>query len=178
MEIQEKRIDGECIYDGKIIKVSVDTVELPNGNCAKREVVGHPGGVTVLPLTTDDKIVMVKQFRYPYMEEVLEIPAGKLEYGEDPFEAGVRELREETGAIAQKYVDLGIMYPTPGYCAEKIYIYAATELSFFEQELDEDEFLNFEAVPLADLVEDVMSGRITDGKTQVAVLKAARMLGL
>ncbi len=171
MEIQEKRIDGECIYDGKIIKVSVDTVELPNGNCAKREVVGHPGGVTVLPLTTDDKIVMVKQFRYPYMEEVLEIPAGKLEYGEDPFEAGVRELREETGAIAQKYVDLGIMYPTPGYCAEKIYIYAATELSFFEQELDEDEFLNVVKVPFDEALSMVVTGKIRDGKTQIAILK-------
>lgn len=175
LEIREKRIDGECIYDGKIIKVTVDTVELPNKNTAKREVVGHPGGVTVLPLTDDDRIVMVRQFRYPYMEELLEIPAGKLEYGEDPYEAGIRELREETGAVAQKYIDLGIMYPTPGYCAEKIYMYAATDLSFFEQDLDEDEFLNVVKIPFEEALSKVVSGEIRDGKTQIAILKYNEM---
>lgn len=175
LEIREKRIDGECIYDGKIITVTVDTVELPNKNTAKREVVGHPGGVTVLPLTDDERIVMVRQFRYPYMEELLEIPAGKLEYGEDPYEAGIRELREETGAVAQKYINLGIMYPTPGYCAEKIYMYAATDLSFFEQDLDEDEFLNVVKIPFEEALSKVVSGEIRDGKTQIAILKYNEM---
>ncbi len=175
MEIREKRIDGECIYDGKIIRVTVDTVELPNKNTAKREVVGHPGGVTILPLTDNDEIIMVRQFRYPYMEELLEIPAGKLEYGENPFEAGKRELREETGAVAQEYTDLGIMYPTPGYCAEKIYMYAATGLEFFEQDLDDDEFLNVVKMPFPEALSKVISGEIRDGKTQIAILKYNEM---
>lgn len=171
MEITEKRIDGECIYTGKIINITVDTVELPNKSTAKREVVGHPGGVTVLPLTDNGEIVMVKQFRYPYNEALLEIPAGKLEYGENPFEAGKRELREETGVEASNYIDLGVMYPTPGYCAEKIYMYAATGLGFFEQNLDEDEFLNVEVMPFDEALRKVMSGEIRDGKTQIAILK-------
>ncbi len=175
MEIREKRIDGECIYDGKIIRVTVDTVELPNKNTAKREVVGHPGGVTILPLTENDEIIMVRQFRYPYMEELLEIPAGKLEYGENPASAGKRELREETGAVAQEYIDLGIMYPTPGYCAEKIYMYAATGLEFFEQDLDDDEFLNVVKIPFSEALSKVISGEIRDGKTQIAILKYNEM---
>lgn len=171
MDFIEKKLDGECVYDGKIIHVTVDTVELPNGNTAKREVVGHPGGVTILPITDNGEIVMVKQFRYPYLEELLETPAGKLEYGEDPLAAGVRELREETGAVAEKYIDLGLMYPTSGYCAEKIYMYAATGLSFFEQDLDDDEFLNVERVPFDRALEMVINGDIRDGKTQIAILK-------
>lgn len=171
METKEKRVSGECIYSGKIITVTVDTVELPNGNIAKREVIGHPGGVAVLPITASEEVVMVRQFRYPYNEELLEIPAGKLERGENPLDTGKRELMEETGVQAGEYTYLGVMYPTSGYCAEKIYMYAATDLEFFDQHLDEDEFLNIEILPFDEVLSKVLSGEIRDGKTQIAVLK-------
>ena len=171
MEVFEKKLDGKCVYDGRIIKVEVDNVELPNGKTAKREVVNHNGGVTILPLTNDDEVVMVSQFRYPYNEELLELPAGKLEAGENPLEAGKRELREETGAVAEEYTDLGLVYPSPGYCNEKIYLYAATGLTFFDQHLDDDEFLNVVRIPYETALNMVLSGKIKDGKTQVAILK-------
>lgn len=171
MEVFEKKLDGKCVYDGRIIKVEVDDVELPNGKTAKREVVNHNGGVTILPLTNDDEVVMVSQFRYPYNEELLELPAGKLEIGENPLEAGKRELREETGAVAKEYTDLGLFYPSPGYCNEKIYVYAATGLTFFDQNLDDDEFLNVLKMPYETVLNMVLSGKIKDGKTQAAILK-------
>ena len=171
MEVFEKKLDGKCVYDGRIIKVEVDDVELPNGKTAKREVVNHNGGVTILALTNDDEVVMVSQFRYPYNEELLELPAGKLEIGENPLEAGKRELREETGAVAKEYTDLGLFYPSPGYCNEKIYVYAATGLTFFDQNLDDDEFLNVLKMPYETVLNMVLSGKIKDGKTQAAILK-------
>ena len=173
METLEKKKSGKTVYDGRIIKVDVDTVELPNGKEALREVVRHNGGVALLPITEDNEIIFVKQFRYPYEEELLEIPAGKLEVGENPYEAGVRELREETGAVATDISSLGVMYPTSGYCAEKIYLYSATGLSFFEQDLDEDEFLNVVKIPYDKAMEMIINGEIKDGKTQIAVLKYA-----
>ena len=119
------------------------------------------------------ELLFVRQFRYPYGEVILELPAGKLEQGEDPFRAGIRELREETGAVAEKYVDLGKFYPSPAYCGEIIHLYGATGLSFKEQALDEDEFLNVEKIPLSTAVEMVLNNEIPDGKTQAAVLKMA-----
>lgn len=130
MKLDEKTIEKKYIYKGRIINVRTDTAELPNGKQALREVVEHPGGVTVAALTDNDELMFVRQFRYPYSEVLLELPAGKLEYGEDPFEAGKRELREETGAVAEHYIDLGKFYPTPGYCGEIIHMYAAKNLSF------------------------------------------------
>ena len=123
------------------------------------------------PLDNEDNLYFVKQFRYPYMEIVTELPAGKLEKGEDPFEAGKRELKEETGAVANKYVSLGQLYPTPGYCGEIIHMYLATELSFGEQNPDDDEFLEVYKIPLAKAVEMVLSGELKDSKTQTAILK-------
>lgn len=177
MLLTEKTIKANTVYSGSIINVRCDDALLSNGKPCTREVVEHPGGVCVAALTDENELIFVRQYRYPYSKEVLELPAGKLEYGEDPFEAGKRELQEETGAVAGKYIDFGIFYPTPGYCGEIIYLYAASELTFIGQNLDEDEFLNVEKIHIDKAVEMVMAGEIPDGKTQVLVLKMARMLG-
>lgn len=176
MEIKETPLTQDYKFKGKIVNLRVDTALLPNGKQAIREVVEHSGGVTVVALTQEREVVFVRQFRYPYLLEVLEIPAGKLEKGENPFVAGVRELKEETGAVAQRYFDLGEFYPTPGYCGEIIYLYAATELEFLDQDLDEDEFVNVEKIPLDKAVEQILLGKIRDGKTQAAVLKLDALL--
>lgn len=173
MELIEKTLTQKYVYEGKIINTRVDTALLSNGKECKREVVEHPGGVTVAALTENDELLLVRQFRYPYSEVVLELPAGKLEKGEDPFEAGKRELREETGAIAAEYFNLGKFYPTPGYCGEIIYIYAAKDLSFTNLDLDEDEFLEVEKIPLEKCVEMVLNNEIPDGKTQAGIMKVA-----
>lgn len=172
MNLAEKQLKADYIYKGKIINVRLDEAELPNGKTALREIVEHPGGVCVAALTDNNEILMVKQFRYPYFEVIPEIPAGKRNsLDEDPLLCGKRELREETGAEAEKFIFLGELYPTPGYCGEVIYMYAATGLSFGEQDPDDDEFLEVERVPLEKAVEMIMSGEIKDAKTQAAVLK-------
>jgi ADP-ribose pyrophosphatase len=171
MDLTEKQISFEYKFQGKIVNLRVDDALLPNGTTAKREIVEHNGGVCVAPLDNEYNLYFVKQFRYPYMEVVTELPAGKLEKGEDPFEAGKRELKEETGAVAKKYVDLGKLYPTPGYCGEIIHMYLATDLEFGEQSPDEDEFLEVYKIPLEKAVEMVMNGELRDSKTQTMVLK-------
>ncbi|MBQ7545995.1 MAG: NUDIX hydrolase [Clostridia bacterium] len=173
MDLTEKTVAQDRKYEGRILSLRVDDVELPNGATAKREVVEHHGGVTVAALTDENELLFVRQFRYPYGEVVLELPAGKLEKDENAFHAGIRELREETGAVAQKYVDLGKFYPSPGYTNEVIHLYGATGITFEEQNLDEDEFLNVERIPLSTAVEMVLNNEIVDGKTQAAVLKMA-----
>lgn len=171
MNLDEKTVKKNYIYNGRIINVRRDDAELPNGNPCIREVVEHPGGVCVAALTENDELLFVRQFRYPYMEVIAELPAGKLEKGEDPFESGKRELEEETGYTAQEYRDLGKFYPTPGYCGEIIHLYAAKNLTETHQSLDEDEFLNVEKIPLNEAVEMILRNEIRDGKTQAAVLK-------
>lgn len=167
----EETVSSKEIFSGKVIRVCHDDVILENGQSAKREVVYHNGGVCVLPLTREGDVVFVRQFRYPYRQEVLELPAGKLEKGEDPLESGKRELLEEVGATAKKITFLGELYPSPGYCAEVISLYLAEELSFTEQSLDEDEFLDVVKIPLSDAVKMVMENKIPDSKTQTALLK-------
>ena len=176
MDTREVTVLKNTIYQGKILNLRVDVAGLPNGKEAPREFVEHNGGVTVAALTDDAKLIFVRQFRYPYMEEVLELPAGKLEKGEDPLEAGKRELREEAGVTAEQYINLGEFYPSPGYTNEVIYLYGARDLTQVEQELDEDEFLNVEYIPLDKAVDMVLSNEIKDGKTQAAVLKLASLI--
>lgn len=171
MDFTEKPLKQDYLYRGKIVNLRVDNAELPDGTTALREVVEHPGGVCVAALTDKEELLFVEQFRYPYMETVLELPAGKLEYGEDPFEAGKRELLEETGAAAKTYRDLGKLYPTPGYCGEIIHMYLAENLNFSEQHLDEDEFLEVRRIPLETAFQMVMRNEIRDSKTQVGILK-------
>lgn len=172
MELREKALSADYKFNGRIINLRVDQALLPNGKVAGREVVEHPGGVAVLPLTDEGEVLLVRQFRYPYGEILTEIPAGKREPGEDPMTTGVRELAEETGAVADRVVSLGVLYPTPGYCNEVIHLYLATGLHFAETDPDEDEFLSIEKMPLEALVDEVLAGNVPDAKTQVAVLKA------
>ena len=175
--LREIRESSREIFDGKILHMFEDAVRLPNGNTASREVVRHIGAVCVIPVLDDGRVVMERQFRYPIDQVIWEIPAGKLDSREeDPLEAARRELREETGYLAENWQHLGVFYPAAAYSDEKIHMYLATGLHTGLQELDEDEFLDVELVPLTQLVTKVMSGEITDAKTQIAVLKAAKIL--
>ena len=176
MKLMEKTKKQEYRYKGKILNLRVDEAELENGRIAKREVVEHPGGVTIAALTEQDELLFVRQFRYPYGEVVLELPAGKLEAGEDPFEAGKRELLEETGAEGRDYVFLGNLYPSPGYCGEIIRIYACRISSVGDNNPDDDEFIEVERIPIDKAVSMVMENEIPDAKTQVGILKTAMLL--
>ncbi|MBQ4618216.1 MAG: NUDIX hydrolase [Clostridia bacterium] len=174
-KLMEKTVEEKIIFDGRIITVYHNKAMLPDGTTAMREIVAHPGGVCVAALTDDEELLFVRQYRSPYDEIVTELPAGKLERGEDPLEAGVRELSEETGATAESVVSLGKLYPTPGYCGEIIHLYLARGLSFGDQHVDDDEFLDVLRIPLSEAVDMVMRGELPDSKTQTAVLKVARM---
>lgn len=174
----EKTKSESDIFNGKILHVKKDIVVLPNGREATREIIRHVGAVCVIPVTDDGNVIVERQFRYPINSVITEIPAGKLDSpSEDRLSAAKRELLEETGYSADEWIDMGIYYPAAAYSDEKITMYLAKGLHKGTQKLDDDEFLNVELVPLTQLVEEVMSGEITDGKTQVTVLKAARMLG-
>lgn len=176
MKLEETTVKETYAFNGRIINVRVDDILLPDGKPANREIVEHNGGVTVVAVTDDNEILMVRQFRYPYKKVILEIPAGKLEKGEDPRDAGIRELKEETGATAESFEFLGEIYPSPGYTEEIIHLYLAKNLSFSEQKLDEDEFLTVEKVPIEDAVKMVQKGEIPDAKTQIGILRAYTML--
>jgi ADP-ribose pyrophosphatase len=167
----EKTIKENLRFKGKILTVFNDDVLTAAGNTATREYIRHNGGVCVVAINENDEVYMVRQYRYPYKEEVLELPAGKLELGEDPLLAGIRELREETGLVAEKTEPLGEFYPSPGYTSEIIHMYKATGLKLVGQDLDEDEFLSVEKYPLEDLKRMILSGEIKDGKTIAAVSK-------
>jgi ADP-ribose pyrophosphatase len=170
MNLEEKRVKSNVIYDGKILKLEVDDVILPDGKNAKRECVRHNGGAAVL-FVKDNKIALVKQFRYVYGKEIYEIPAGKLNVGENPDVSALRELEEETGYRAQKLIHLCDIYPTPGYTNEIIHIYFTDSASFIGQKLDEDEFLNCTFMPIEEVLKKIDSGEICDAKTIVAVYK-------
>ena len=178
MDLTEKTVSQKYAYKGRIVNLRLDEAALPNGKIVGREVVEHPGGVCVAALTDDRDLLLVRQYRYPYGKALLEVPAGKLERGEDPEACGLRELEEETGARAARVELLCEVYPTPGYCAEVIRVYGASGLTFGEQRPDEDEFLECERVPLTEALRMVEAGEIADAKTQIAVLRLARKLGL
>lgn len=167
----ERTENVQGIYNGRVVNFHVDDITLCNGEKATRECVDHPGGVGIIALTDDEYVYMVRQFRYPYKESIYEIPAGKREKGEDPLETGKRELQEECGVVAENYIDLGRIYPSPGYTNEEIYLYAATGLTEVEQNLDEDEFLQVTKMKLTTLITKIMSGEITDAKTIAAAFK-------
>ncbi len=178
MHLQEKTLSSDQVYKGPIFTITHDVATLENGETAVRDVLHHNGGVCVIPITENNEIYLVKQFRYPFATVTREVPAGKLEKGEDHAECGRRELLEETGCTCTEYIYLGEMLPTPAYNSEITYMYLARGLSFSEQSLDPDEFLDVEKIPLSEAVKLVMDGSIRDGKTQIAVLKAARILGI
>lgn len=170
-DYEEKTLETRKIYDGRIIHLRNDSVLLPNGHKSQREVVEHPGGVCVAAVDDDNCLLFVRQFRYPYKKVILELPAGKIDPGEEPFACGKRELKEETGATAREYKSLGTLLPSPGYTNEVITLYLATGLEFGEQQPDEDEFLDVVRIPLEKAVTMIVSGEIADAKTQAAVLK-------
>ena len=172
----EKALDSSSVYEGKIINVFRDEVLLENGACAAREVVRHKGAVAVLAVDKNGEAFFVRQFRYPYKEVVLELPAGKLEKGSTPLENGKRELMEETGAEGYSYISLGQLYPSPGYTSEIIHLYACKIKSQGSSNPDDGEFLNVEKIPLDKAVEMVLNNQIPDAKTQVAVLKTAMLI--
>ena len=176
MDYTEKKIRRVNSYSGIIVDVTVDQVELYGGARSMREVVEHPGGVCILPLFDDGNVMCVRQFRYPFHEHLLELPAGKLEKGEDPYDCAVRELGEETGITAGELIPLGKMYCSPGYCHEVLHLYLARGLVQGQAHLDPNEFLDVENIQFDRLVGMVMSGEITDAKTALAVLKTKILL--
>ena len=180
MELMERMVSSQTIFEGHIIKVTLDQAELPNGRLAEREVVYHPGGVCVLALDEDGNVPLVRQFRYPIQELLLELPAGKLDHGdgENVLEGAKRELSEETGLEAAEWTYLGNMLVSPGFCDERLHMYLARDLKRREQHLDEDEFLNVEVLSFDELFRQVMEGTIVDAKTVTAVLKTKIHLGL
>ncbi|MBR6812328.1 MAG: NUDIX hydrolase [Oscillospiraceae bacterium] len=172
MKLFEKQIDSCSVFEGRVIKVRKDTVELPNGATGYREVVAHPGAVAVLPIDEKGNAVLVRQYRYAMGEELLEAPAGKLEKGEDPLECAKRELSEETGCTAGQMIKLGCIYSSPGFTNEKLHLYLALDLTKGEASPDEDEFLNTELMALEELRRLVIAGEIHDSKTVAIVLLA------
>ena len=175
--LEEKPLSSTPIFDGKVLHVRLDKVTLPNGVRSTREYCHHNGAVCVIPLTDEGEVICVRQYRYPFHEDLLEIPAGKLDSpNEDPNDAVRRELREETGAVAKKIVYLGKYYPSPAILDECIYMYLATGLEFGDTEFDDDEFIESVRVPLAKLCDLTLEGKIRDGKTQIAALRAQMMI--
>ena len=177
--LTETQIERREIYDGKILHVFVDTVRLPNGEEATRELCEHVGAVAIVALTDDGKVIMEQQYRYPLGRVFFEIPAGKLNYkSEDIYSAAARELQEETGAVAREMTYIGEINTTPALMDERIHIFLARGITFGDRSLDEDEFIDVELVPLSELVELVMKGDIKDAKTTTAILKVARIVGI
>ena len=178
MDLTEKTIRREDKFQGRILSVHVDTVLLPNGNTSTREVVDHVDGVAVLPLEERNNVLTVTQYRYVFGRTLLEIPAGKLDPGEDPVTGALRELKEETGAVPDTFLPLGRIIPAPGCYGEVLHLFLAKGLHMEEQHLDPDEFLNVERIPFNEMVHRCLNGEIEDAKTVAAVLKAKVQLDL
>ena len=176
MIFEEKRVNGKLIYEGSILNVRVDTVTAPKGH-AHREIVEHNGAAAAIAVTDDGKVVMVRQFRYAMGRVVLEVPAGKIDPGEDdPQKTMVRELKEETGYVASKVRSLGRINPSVGYSEELIYLYLMEGLSLGDQQLDDDEALEVELIPYDDLYKMAQNGEIEDAKSIAAIFMAGRYL--
>jgi len=175
MDLIEKKLSSEKIYAGKVFSVERDRVLLPDGAEAVREVARHPGGVCVAAVDANRDVYLVEQYRYPLGFVTLELPAGKLDPGERPLAAALRELREETGLVAERMRCVGEYYATPGFCDELLTLYVADSLVGASQQLDEGEFLNVKKMPLGEAVGMVLDNRIRDGKTKTLLLLADRV---
>ena len=178
MDLTETMVAREDLFHGKVFSVHVDQVRLPDGGTSTREVIEHGGGVAVLPLDADGSVLTVTQYRYVFGKSLLEIPAGKLDPGEDPRTGALRELAEETGASPEELIPLGHILPSPGCYTEVLWLYLARGLRMGEQHLDPGEFLRVERVPFGEMVRRCLDGEITDAKTVVAVLKTKLLLDL
>lgn len=174
MNMREKQLSHRYFFEGKIMKARLDEALLPNGKTALREVCEHVGGVGVLPIDRNGNVLLVRQFRYPYDTEMLEIPASKLDHGEGESiaDCGARELKEETGCTAARMVPLGCVYPSPGFLTEVVHLFAALDLTDGEMQPDEDEFVELVRLPLAEVEAMVERDEIRDAKTVVALYRA------
>lgn len=172
MEFTEKMLNSQMVYDGRIVKVYKDDVELADGHKSFREVVRHSGGVVIIAFKDKNTILLVKQYRYPIAKTVLELPAGKLEKGEDPFEAAKRELEEETGYCANKWIDLGYINTSPGFSDERLYLYLAQDLEFTQCHPDEGEIIQAFEYKYEDVLEMIENGEINDAKTICGIMRA------
>ena len=175
--MKEFKVSGEVLFDGKIIRVERDQIEMENGEKSMREVVYNTGGVSVLALTENEEVILVKQFRYPSKEDLYEIPGGKRDDSEEFITAGLRELKEETGYVSDEVEYFGYFYPTVAYCAETIHIVLAKNCHYEKQCLDEGEYVDVEIIPFKKVMEMVYNNEIKDGKTLIALLKYASMKG-
>ena len=175
LSLKEKTISSEIKYKGKIINVRYDDVIISDGQVKFREVVEHSGGVVIVAITDENKVLLVKQWRYPIGQELIELPAGKLEKGEDPFEAAKRELEEETGYVAQNWQDLGFVFSTPGFCDEKLYFYKATGLKYTQTNFDDGEIIKPSEMDVDELFECIKTGKINDAKTIAAICMALKI---
>lgn len=171
MVFEEKTVSSDVVFEGKVIRVRVDKIKLPDEKLAEREIVEHPGGVGIVAITDNNEIILVKQFRKPIEKAIYEIPAGKLDSGEAHRLCGIRELKEETGMTAEKFEYLGYMYPSPGFINEVTHIYFAEGLSQGDTDPDEDEFLDIVRVPLDEAYEMALNGELHDAKTVFGILK-------
>jgi ADP-ribose pyrophosphatase len=176
MIFEEKTVSTKRIYDGIVVNLRVDTVELPDGKTALRDIVEHPGGVGIVAITDDNKILMVKQYRKPIEKAIIELPAGKLDKDEDHEVCGRRELEEETGFKAKEFTYLGYMYPSPGFDDEVTHLYLARDLYKGEVNLDEDEYLDVYKYDISEVKEMIMNNEINDAKTVIGFFKAMEYL--
>ena len=175
MEFEEKTLSSEYVYRGRVIDVKRDEILISNGHKSDREVVEHTGGVVILALK-GNKILAVKQYRYPLKSVSVELPAGKLEKGENPDVASKRELEEETGYIANNWASLGYIYTSPGFCDEKLYLYLARDLEYKKQNPDEDEIIEAYEIEIAEFLSMIDTGIINDSKSICAVMRARKYL--
>lgn len=176
MTCEEKTMKSERIYEGKIVNLRIDTVELPDKKYSKREIVEHPGAVGIIPITEDGSIILVEQYRKPVEKKLIEIPAGKIEINEEPKETAIRELIEETGYKAGKMEYILEFYTSPGFTNEKIYLFLATELEYVEENPGEDEYIQVKKTPIEKLVDMIDKGEIIDSKTIISIYFAMKYL--
>jgi len=168
----EEKINSKKIFNGQIVGLYFDNVKLPNGKTATREKVTHPGAVAIVPVTDDNKIILVRQYRYPVNNITIEIPAGKLDRGENPSGCAQRELEEEVGAVNGKLIHLSTFYTTPGFCDEVLHLYLATGFKRIDNNLDDDEFLEIIEPEAEEALSWIKSGEIKDSKTIIGILMA------
>jgi ADP-ribose pyrophosphatase len=171
-----ERLETQAIYDGRIVKLSLDTVRLPGGQVAELELIRHPGAAAVVPVDVEGRVLLVRQYRYASGGFLLEVPAGKLDRGEDPEACAIRETEEETGHRPGRLIPMGWLWTTPGFTDEKIWLFAATGLCETNQNLQDDEVLTVERLPLGQAVTMATRGEIVDGKSICALLRTPHFL--
>ena len=175
-DLKESKLSSEAIFQGRLLDVRKDEVELPNGKTSTREWINHPGAVCCVPILPDGKIALIRQYRYPVQEEMIELPAGKLDRGEEPEKCAVRELEEEIGYYPSKLTFLTHIHPAIGFANEKMWLYLADDLEKTDSKLDEDEFLELIPTDLSEAVQMVWDRKISDVKTIIGLLWVQRLL--